>query len=162
MTKKNHHHNGQTLTVVDWAHLAFRLNEIHESKMATYARLGYLPDRLFPMFGGVSSADRRAAVRLYYKARQFLAPLVIGVTLLIVAVVGSLAGDDYVMAAFRTGAMLTSFGGMAYAGLRMPFFAVYRTHRDIYGGTSIAAKVRYAAALAEYRARTRKGNSSHT
>lgn len=136
------------------------MNEIHESKMASHARHGYLPDRMFPMFGGVSSADRRATVRLYYKARLFLAPMVIGVTLLIVAVIGTLTGGDYMMAAFNTGAMLVSFGGMTYAGLRMPFFAVYRTHRDIYGGTSEAAKARYAAALAEYRARTRKGSNS--
>jgi hypothetical protein len=162
MTTKNHHHSGPTLRIVEWAHLALRLDEIHKSKLAIYARLGYLPDRLFPMFGGVSSADRRATVRLYYKALQFLVPLAIGITLLIAAAVGALTGGGYLMAAFKTGAMLASFGGVAYTGLCMPFFAVYRTHRDIYGGTSIAAKARYAAALAEYRERTRKGGSSHT
>ncbi|MEY2151115.1 hypothetical protein AB7849_09370 [Rhodanobacter sp. 115] len=158
MTTKNHHHSGPSLSFVEWAHLALRLDEIHESKLATHARLGYLPDRLFPMFGGVTPADRRAAVRLYYKARQYLVPLVIGSVLLIAAAVGALTGGDYVVAAFKTGAMLATFGGLAFAGLSMPFFALYRTHRDIYGGTSKAAKARYAAALAEYRVRASKGS----
>lgn len=152
MKTKNHHHTGPALTYLNWAALMVRLDEIHLSKMATHARLGYLPDRLFPMFGGVSSADRRAAVRLYYKARQYLIPVALGVAMLGAALCGAFTSGDYVAAAVKTGAVMMAFGTVLAGGLCLPLYSLTRTHREIYG-ESKEAKAAYAAALANYRAR---------
>lgn len=152
MKTKKHHHIGPALTYLDWAALMVRLDEIHRSKMATHARLGYLPDRLFPLFGGVSSADRRASVRLYYKARQYLIPVALGVSMLGAALFGAFTGGDYGAATIKTGVVMIALGTVIGGGLCLPFYSLIRTYREIYG-ESKEAKAAYIAALADYRAR---------
>lgn len=155
MSTKNDNIATRLLTIRSYTSLLGRVLRLADAKRETHARLGFLPPRLFPMLGGLSSPDRRAVMVMFHKAGKCLPPAIIGTALLLAAGVGAIANAQWIVSAAKVGIVLSASGWLAAFLLATPFLILREVPFKLYSAFSADAIERYSAARAAHHERVR-------